>query len=115
MGTNWSARLCTATFVLLLCFFLLFVYVPAGCSQSERKVKTRVDPEYPELAKRMHLQGVVRVQVTVSPDGTVKNVEEVGGNPVLLEALVRAVKKWKYERADKESVLEVKFEFSGPS
>jgi len=78
-----------------------------------RRVKTKVDPEYPELARRLNLTGTVRVQVTVAPGGNVKTVKELGGNPVLLDALIRAVKKWKYEPADKESVLEVKFDFTG--
>ena len=78
-----------------------------------RKVKTKVDPEYPELARRLNLKGIVRVQVTVAPGGAVKEVKELGGNPVLLDALIRAVRKWKYEPADKESVLEVKFDFTG--
>jgi outer membrane biosynthesis protein TonB len=38
-------------------------------------------------------------------------VKELGGNPVLVEALTRAVKKWKYEPAKKESLIEVKFDF----
>src|SRR5437762_4087848 len=78
-----------------------------------RKVKTKVDPEYPELARRLNLKGIVRVQVTVAPGGSVKDVKELGGNPVLLDALIRAVRKWKYEPAEKESVLEVKFDFTG--
>lgn len=81
--------------------------------QESRRVKIKVNPQYPELARRLNLQGTVRVQVTVSPDGSVKNVKGMGGNPVLLDALVSAVRKWKYEPADKESVVEVKFEFLG--
>jgi membrane protein involved in colicin uptake len=53
----------------------------------------------------------VRVEVTVAPDGAVKKVRELGGNPVLVDAFIRAVKQWKYETAAKESVFEVKFEF----
>lgn len=97
---------------------LLFSMFPLSSNaflqaQETRKVKTKVDPEYPELARRLNLKGVVRVQVTVAAGGTVKEVKELGGNPVLLDALVRAVKKWKYEPADKDSVLEVKFDFNG--
>lgn len=87
----------------------------AGQEQPARKIKTKVDPLYPELARRLNLQGVVRVQVTVSADGSVKEVKEMGGNPVLLDALVHAVKKWKFEAADKDSTVEVKFEFAGPN
>lgn|GEM_PF-541080 len=82
-------------------------------AQATRKVKTSVPPEYPELARRLNLKGVARVQLKVGPEGTVKDVRELGGNPVLLDALVKAVKKWKYEPADKETLVEVQFEFTG--
>ena len=68
-------------------------------------------PEYPELARKMNIQGVARVVVTVAADGKVGNVKELGGNPILVDALTQAVKKWKYEPADHESQIEVRFEF----
>src|SRR5690242_16176168 len=43
--------------------------------QITRKVKTRVSPAYPELARRMSIAGVVKVQVVVAPNGTVKNTK----------------------------------------
>ncbi len=99
---------------------MLFFYMvgrplnPVAEAQSaSRKLKTSVPPEYPELARRLNLKGVVRVQVKVAPEGAVKEIKELGGNPVLLDALVRAVKKWKYEPADKESVVEVQYDFTG--
>jgi|SRR5205807_871598 len=102
---------------LLLCNFLVFSASSAAQAQVEpqetRKVKTKVDPEYPELARRLNLKGIARVRVTVAPGGAVKDVKEVGGNPVLLDALIRAVRKWKYEPADRESTFEVKFDFTG--
>jgi protein TonB len=81
-------------------------------AQDERKLKTSVPPEYPELARRMNLKGIARVQLTVAPDGTVSHVKEIGGNPVLLDALVRAVKKWKYVPANSESIVQVTYEFA---
>jgi TonB family protein len=104
-----------------LCLMLALVSVVLGGFTSEngdkpqdsvRKLKTRVQPEYPELAKQMNIKGTARVLVTVSPDGTVKEVKELGGNPVLLDALTRAVKKWKYEPAATQSSFEVKYEFA---
>src|SRR6266704_2530459 len=84
----------------------------AGQSQaSTRKIKLSVPPQYPELAKRMNIQGVARVLLTVTADGKVSDVKELGGNPVLVSSLVQAVKKWRYEAADKESMIEVRFEF----
>lgn len=76
-----------------------------------RKIKVSVPPEYPELARKMNIQGVARVLLTVAADGKVTGVKELGGNPVLVAALVQAVRKWKYEAADRESEIEVRFEF----
>lgn len=83
-------------------------------SQSQtntRKLKVSVPPEYPELARKMNIQGVARVLLTVASDGRVVGVKELGGNPVLVAALEQAVRKWKYESADRESEIEVRFEF----
>ena len=90
---------------------LLFAAAAMSHAQEHRKTKTSPPPEYPELARKMHIQGVARVEVTVLPDGSVGKVKELGGNPVLLDALVRAVRKWRYESADRESVVEVQYEF----
>lgn len=81
---------------------------------SSRKPKSNPPPEYPELARKMNITGTARVLLTVMPDGSVTTVKELGGNPVLVAALVKAVKKWKYEPADRENEIEVKFEFTMP-
>lgn len=83
----------------------------AQTQTNSRKLKVNVPPEYPELARKMNIQGVARVLLTVTPDGRVVGVKELGGNPVLVASLVQAVKKWKYESADSESEIEVRFEF----
>ena len=81
-------------------------------NEGGRKIKTRVNPEYPDLAIRARITGTARVQMTVTPEGTIKDVKELGGSPVLLGALVRAVKQWKYEPATKETEVEVSAAFS---
>lgn len=78
---------------------------------SARKLKVSVPPEYPELARKMNIQGVARVLLSVTSDGRVVGVKELGGNPVLVASLAQAVRKWKYETADHESEIEVRFEF----
>jgi len=80
-------------------------------TKQSRKLKSGQPPEYPELARRMNIRGIARVMVTISADGVVKEVKELGGHPLLIDALTRAVKRWKYEPAAKESVIEVKAEF----
>jgi TonB family protein len=82
-----------------------------GQEEITRKVKTRIAPTYPELAKRMSIRGVVRVQVTVSPNGTVKDVTLIGGHPVLANAALDAVKKWRYEARNQETTGMVEFRF----
>lgn len=77
----------------------------------DRKVKSKVSPEYPDLARRMNITGVVRVQVTVAPNGTVKNAKLVGGHPLLANAAMEAVKKWHFEVGPQESTGIVEFRF----
>jgi TonB family protein len=60
----------------------------------------------------MGLAGTVRVEIVVGSDGAVKAVEVKGGHPVLAQAAVNAVRKWKWEPAAHEShePVEVKFD-----
>jgi TonB family protein len=80
-------------------------------SVSKRRVVERTAPGYPTLARNMGLQGTVRVDAVVSPDGSVKMVDVKGGHPVLVQAAATAVRKWRWEPAARESreSVEVKF------
>ncbi len=82
-----------------------------SASPSMRKVVNRVAPEYPSLARQIHVQGSVRLLAVVEPDGHVKAVEVKGGNPVLAQAAVSAVEKWKYEPAGHETDEAVEMQF----
>src|SRR5947199_7013485 len=79
--------------------------------EATRKIKSRVDPLYPELARRMHISGTVKLQLIISKDGTVKSTKVIGGPPLLIDATVDAVKRWKYEEAKEETTQpqEVKY------
>jgi TonB family protein len=81
-------------------------------STVERKVVTRVAPAYPDLARRLNLRGVVKLIVVIAPDGKVTSTEVVGGNPVLAQAAVDAVRKWKYEPTPQQTheVVELRFD-----
>lgn len=89
------------------------VMVRAQDSDSEivRRAKTKVQPVYPDLARKMNITGTVKVQVVVSPNGTVKDAKVVGGHPVLATAALEAVKKWRFEPAAVESTGVVDFKF----
>lgn len=77
-----------------------------------RKVAARVAPTYPELAKRMHLQGVVKIEAVVRPNGSVKSTRVLGGNPVLTDAAVEAVNKWRFEAGPDETTEVVQLTFT---
>ena len=77
-----------------------------------RRAKSKVPPIYPELARKMSLTGTVKIEVTVAPNGTVKEARVVGGHPVLATSALDAAKKWRFEPAgaDSTGVIEFKFE-----
>jgi TonB family protein len=61
------------------------------------KLINRVQPVYPEEARKLRIQGVVAINVIVRKDGTV-TVQNVGaGHPLLAPATVEAVQQWRYE------------------
>lgn len=99
-------------YLCLLVVFALSLYQGALAQSSARKIKTRVDPTYPELARRNNIYGSVRMELVVTPDGKVKDIKVLGGNPVLVQAAVTACMKWKYEPAAEESVVPAKVDFN---
>lgn len=84
---------------------------PAFAQESDRRVITRVEPEYPDALKKLYIGGVVRVEVEVAPNGTVRNVKLLGGNPILGQSTMKAVKSWKYAPAPTAETLTVRLEF----
>jgi TonB family protein len=70
--------------------------------EGNRQVVIRVNPQYPSLARGMKLQGSVKVEAIVAPDGSVKTVAIKGGHPLLAQAAHDAVQKWKWVPASKE-------------
>jgi TonB family protein len=89
---------------------------PTSYAQEEltRKVKSRIDPIYPPVARRMSIGGTVKVAVVVSPNGSVKTMKVVGGHPLLVTAATDALRKWKFENAAEESTGIVEFKFQPP-
>ena len=80
----------------------------------DRAVKSRVAPNYPELAKRMRISGEVRIEATVDPEGKVTDVKTLSGNHVLSSAAEDAVRKWRFVPAATSSVVDVDVNFAVP-
>lgn len=79
---------------------------------SRRRLVERTAPAYPTLARNLALAGIVRVEAVVSPEGSVKTVDVKGGHPILVQAAVNAVRKWRWEPASHESREPVEVKFS---
>jgi TonB family protein len=104
-----SIRLRTIAAVLVT-FFALASYRPA-MAQESRKLKSSVQPRYPELARQSNVYGSARLEVLIARDGTIKNIKVLGGSPLLVQASLEAVKQWKYEAGPNESTIILKFDF----
>jgi protein TonB len=70
-----------------------------------------VAPEYPEIARKMGLTGSVKLELVIAPNGTVKDTKVIGGHPILVNAAVDAVKKWRFESASADTTKTVEFKF----
>jgi TonB family protein len=86
-----------------------------SAEENKRKVKTKVAPAYPELAKRMNVVGKVKIEVIITPDGRVKSTRALGGHPLLVQSCIDAVKEWKFVAAPEETTQVVEFEFTASS
>jgi TonB family protein len=112
MKPSWIRRVLIG---MVLSSVLGTTYAPAQSASEEgkRKVKTKVAPTYPELAKRMNVTGRAKVEVIITPDGRVKSTRALGGHPLLVQACSDAVKEWKFVTAPEETTQVVECEFSG--
>lgn len=106
---SFNSRSLRRNFVLMLTTVL---FASVLIHAEDRHVQKRVSPVYPELAKRMHLSGAVRLSATVASDGSVTEVKVVSGNSVLTTAAQEALRKWVYAQADATTteMVEINFE-----
>jgi len=83
-------------------------------AQQSRKVIYRTNPVYPAVLKEKQIGGLVRIQVVVTPRGDVRQILDLGGNPILVTAAEAAVKQWKFEPAANDTRETVTLRF-GPN
>ena len=99
----------------LLCITVCIVSLPLLLQSQEnggeRKVIARVEPTYPPTLERLYIGGVVRLQVDVAANGTVESAQLIGGNPILGQAAIAAVKQWKYSPAKTKTRTTERLEF----
>jgi protein TonB len=73
------------------------VPIRVGGTVQMAKLIRKVIPEYPPLAKAARISGVVHLIGIIAKDGTIRNLQLVGGHPMLAHAAVEAVEQWVYE------------------
>jgi len=74
-------------------------------------------PDYPPIAKQLKLLGRIELEAIVAEDGSVEKVRPVRGNPVLTQAGVDALKKWRFTPFQEDgkpvrAVVSISFEFT---
>ena len=79
---------------------------------TKRKVKTRSMPDYPVIAKQMHITGTVVVTATVDASGKVLKAESTSGNKLLSGSAIDAVKQWKFAPGDTTDTFPVSINFA---
>ncbi len=72
-------------------------YVRLKPDTAESLLDQRVEPEYPEAARRAHIQGSVVLETLINANGRVQQVSAVSGNPDLADAAIAAVRQWRYK------------------
>ncbi len=100
--------------LLLLTSFLLGFPVESGLAQqvaAPRKITNKVVPMYPLAARNLNLSGTVKLEALVLASGELKSIQVKGGNPLLVQSAQNAVREWKWEKTDRESLEAIEFHF----
>ena len=64
---------------------------------ADELLANRIEPDYPDAARRAHIQGTVTVDTVVGSDGKVLEASAISGSPQLTDAAVAAVRQWQYK------------------
>ena len=70
--------------------------IKVGGNIAESKLIHRVEPIYPELAKKARVSGNVILQITTNEEGFVTDARVTSGHPLLNDSAIAAVKQWRY-------------------
>lgn len=83
---------------------------------AEGSLISKVDPEYPAMAKVAHVQGDVVIQCIINHRGEIAEARVLSGHPLFAQPALDAVKQWKYrpyllngEPVEVETTVTVRF------
>jgi protein TonB len=69
--------------------------IRVGTIETARLI-SRIEPTYPEIAKRARISGVVELETVIGTDGHIREVRVLSGHPLLVQAALSAVRQWIY-------------------
>jgi TonB family protein len=90
-----------------ICGWLVLTLVcltPVRGQETDRKILKKVEAQYPAILKRRGIGGTVRLKVAIHADGTVKDVDVLGGNPALADAAEKAVRQWRFATGGESTI-----------
>jgi TonB family protein len=61
------------------------------------QVISKIDPIYPEDARRQRIEGTVKLHANIGRDGFVQGIEGISGPPLLVPAALMAIRQWRYQ------------------
>src|SRR5436190_13559487 len=67
-----------------------------GMADAVKAATSKVQPQYPAVARQMKISGHVEIEAVIGPDGSVDSAKAVSGNPMLTQPAIAAVEKWKF-------------------
>jgi protein TonB len=70
--------------------------VRVGGNVQAARIVRRIQPEYPETARREHLQGTVRLHAIIGKDGSISQLVVLHGYCSLAKSSIQAVRQWRY-------------------
>lgn len=62
----------------------------------EAQLVSRIEPQYPTIARETKTQGTVRLRAIISREGRITSLEVLSGHPFLVKAALDAVQQWRY-------------------
>jgi protein TonB len=86
-------------------FTAFALFATAVCMNAEVRVSTadafkaatsKVQPQYPAVARQMKIAGHVEIEAVIDTNGAVTSAKAVSGNPMLTQPALAAVEKWKF-------------------
>ena len=71
--------------------------IRVGGNVQKARLIRQPKPMYPPLARQARIQGTVRLEAIIAKDGTIQQLRVVTGHPLLVQAALSAVRRWRYQ------------------